>query len=284
MLGIANLYRTGVAAADPTFLPSCVDRADYQKQAGHQPPSHDPTQADKFWWDPSAAALPPTQNVTYQAWNGDLVNPALIPLTVPAAVAAAVNVPGVQTYVPYVIQPTTTTWAGGNIMPAEYLSLPSDADALVALSPMLKWVDGDAYYSGNVLMQPVYPPGEARRLCVILGGSQPYFAGEVLKQRNAMGVGYPGAWDPTNLSKGILVWVPAVYADGPSRPSMPIPCNPVPTGMFLTSVINGLIPTVEILPNPAPPVVNNSSGGDTLLAQDTNDKVTKILKMLVPNG
>lgn len=254
--GIANLYRTGLSTTDPNFLPSAGSRSDYQAQTGLQAANHDPSKPNKFWWDPAAATLPPTQSITYQAWNGSLTQPALVPLTLTAAEAAAVNIPGDMTYSPFVLPDATgVTWASNaqftpTPLPANSLCTLADAQRLASMIPGSKIISGQQQFpNGTFLLNgQAYPASAAAQpWWIVLPTGVGGFAGVAVQAMDEPhGKGAPCRW-VANAS-GYYDLVFDLPSDSESSSTMAIPCNAVPAGFYLASVVNGLIPTVEILP------------------------------------
>jgi hypothetical protein len=81
-------------------------RETYLTAFGVQAPAWNPSRPSKFWFDSTASAA---GNVAaYKIFAVDSTGTwALQQLVLPAAEAAAVNLPGLMTYAPYVIAPTS---------------------------------------------------------------------------------------------------------------------------------------------------------------------------------
>ena len=139
-------------------------------------------------------------------------------MLIPATEAATVNLPGTIVYPPYVVAPTQATRGASPINP-QYLSLESDANALMAAIGGTSILD-----EGNSPVFPVvYPPNEPRRMWDIMLQGQPVNVGALLASRYANGVSAPGHWD---ASKGGAVWVPDPPAPtglDDTRPPRPMP-------------------------------------------------------------
>ena len=143
--------------------------------------------------DPDNVAV---YHVVAQDQNG---NGILRQIVMPAQEAATVNLPGAIQYPPYVVAPTFAT-RGGSSLNAIYLSLESDARAL------MQELGGDNLQQEDLPSFPAsYPNDELRRPWYFLLQGQPVNVGALLLSRNAQGVGAPGHWD---VSSPQPVWVP----------------------------------------------------------------------------
>lgn len=179
-------------------------REGYRSTFAVEAPPWDPARLYKSWFD-SSALTPRPNTVTYQIFAQD-TNGAwgFQDLTLTLADAAAVNLPGAIAYPRYVVPPTNAT-RGTSGMSANYLSLESDAHALLPVFGGTSVLD-----QGITPVFPViYPADEARRMWAILmpNGNQ-LNVGLLLLERNAGGVGSPGHWDTTADSSpgGYPVW------------------------------------------------------------------------------
>jgi hypothetical protein len=166
-------------------------RASYRSTFAVDAPPWDPTRLYKSWFD-STALTPRPNTVTYQIFGQDTMGTwGFQNLTLTLADAAAVNLPGVITYPQYVVLSTSAT-RGSSGMSANYLSLESDANALLPTFGGTGLID-----QGITPVFPVvYPADEARRMWALLmpNGNQ-LNVGLLLLERNATGVGSPGHWD-----------------------------------------------------------------------------------------
>ena len=213
-------------------------RETYLAAFGVQAPAWDPSRPSKFWFDSTADASA-SGNVAYKIFGVNSTGTwALQQLVLPAAEAAAVNLPGSATYAPYVIAPTGAT-RGGSAQNAKYLSLDADARTLMATFGATGMVDEGA----TSYFPIVYPPNEPRRSWAILLNGNQQNVGELLAERNAQGVGSPGHWD---ASKGYAVWVPdppAPTGQDDPRPPRPLPVRDllpneiIQTGLMSVSVV-----------------------------------------------
>ncbi len=175
-------------------------RESYRAAFGVEAPAYDPSRRRKSWFDSTADISDPNNVAVYhvvaQDQNG---NGILRQVVMPAQEAAAVNLPGAVQYPPYIVAPTLAT-RGGSSMNAIYLSLESDAEAL------MQELGGDHLQQEELPSFPAtYPAEESRRPWYFLLRSQPVNVGALLLARNAQGVGAPGHWD---VSSPQPVWVP----------------------------------------------------------------------------
>jgi hypothetical protein len=213
-------------------------RETYRAAFGVQAPAWNSSQPPKFWFDSAADTSAAGNVAAYKIFAVDSTGTwALRQLVLPAAEAAAVNLPGSVAYSPYVIAPTGAT-RGGAPLNATYLSLESDARTLIAALGADGLVDEGATTDYPV----VYPPDELRRSWAILLNGHQQNVGGLLAARNARGVGSPGRWD---TSRGLVAWVPDPPAptglDDP-RPPRPLPVRDllpneiIQTGLMSVSV------------------------------------------------
>jgi hypothetical protein len=175
-------------------------RESYRAAFGVEAPAYDPARRRKSWFDSTVDVSDPNNVATYriaaQDQNG---NGILSRIVVPAQEAATVNLPGAIQYPPYVVTPTRAT-RGGSSLNAIYLSLESDAQAL------MKELGGDNLQQEELPSFPAdYPSDEPRRLWNFQIQGQTVNVGSLLLSRNAQGIGAPGHWD---VSAPQPVWVP----------------------------------------------------------------------------
>lgn len=254
------------------LFPTIPDRSTYQQITGTQAPIFDPAIGFiKQWYDPAAAAQPPTALMTYTIFNGDQAKPAMVPLVLTAAVAGRVNMPGKPTYAKYFIQPTDATATfhiGSNVFPATIqpntLSLRSQADALAAL------VGGtvEDAESRSAFQIDTWPADEPRRpwLVVYKDGAYAY-AGDLIADQNKAGIGAPGHWDTKD---GHLAWVVDPIPDGTDKAykNMAVPKRPLADDETLQLVAIGGIGFQSVMVHTPDPVPTGTGVGDNpLLAQ-----------------
>jgi hypothetical protein len=199
----------------------------------------DTSRPPKFWFDSSADVSAPGNVAAYRIFAADSAGTwALRQMALPAAIAAAINLPGAITYPPYVIPPTSAT-RGGSPQNPLYLSLESDARTLIATLGASGLVDEGA----TVYFPVFYPADEPRRMWAILLNGHQQNVGELLAGRNARGIGSPGHWD---TSAGFAVWIPdppAPIGLDDSRPSQPVPVRDllpnekIQTGLMGVSIV-----------------------------------------------
>jgi hypothetical protein len=172
-----------------------------------------------------------------------------------AAAAAVPNVPGDITYPAYVLPDATgVTWAtnvqfSAEPLPAQNLCTLADAQNLAAMIPGSKIISGQAAFPGGTFLlngAPYPSTAAAQPWWIILPSGVGGFAGIAVAAMYANGVGAPCKW--VLNSSGFYDLVFSLPTDSPSTSTSPVPCNPVPAGFQLVSVVTGLIPTVEILP------------------------------------
>jgi hypothetical protein len=194
-------------------------RDSYLAAFGVQAPAWDPSRVRKTWFDSTVDASDPSNVAVYKVIAPDSTGTwAVRQLVMPASEAAAVNLPGLVTYPPYAVAPTQATRGGSSINP-NYLSLESDARAMMAL-----FGGANLYDEGNGGMFPiVYPANEPRRAWDFMFKGTAVNVGALLMRLNANGVGAPGTWDASGAEP---VWIPApTPPDGVNdmRPPRPVP-------------------------------------------------------------
>src|SRR5260370_36767745 len=97
---------------DALALFKTFTRDTYLAAFGVQAPTWDASRPPKFWFDSTVDASAPSNVAVYKAIDSSSGTPALRQLVIPAAEAAAVNLPGRGPYPPYVGAPLGTTAAG----------------------------------------------------------------------------------------------------------------------------------------------------------------------------
>jgi hypothetical protein len=213
-------------------------RDTYTAAFGMAPPPWDPSRLYKSWFDSSvpvstAGTSAPAAMVTYQIFGQDTTGAwGLQNMTLALADAASVNLPGgAIAYPQYVIQPTDAT-RGASGLSANYLSLESDANALLPTFAGTSLVD-----QGLTPVFPVvYPVDEPRRMwAIVLANGNQLNVGLLLMARNAGGIGSPGHWNTSADASpgGYPVW----SADPPA-----------PTGLDYTGPDRAM-PLRALLPN-----------------------------------
>ena len=193
-------------------------RDSYRAAFGVQAPAYDPARVLKSWFDSTVDVSDPGNVAVYRVVAQDPNGKGILRQTVmPAQEAATVNLPGAIQYPPYVVAPTLAT-RGGSILNPIYLSLESDAQAL------MKTLGGDSLQQEDLPSFPAsYPADEPRRQWYFLVRGQSVNVGALLLTRNAQGVGAPGHWD---VSSPQPVWVPdppAPTGEDDTRPPRAMP-------------------------------------------------------------
>lgn len=218
---------------------SSYTRDSYLAAFGIQAPAWNPAWPAKSWFDSTVDTSNPANVALYKVISRDGSGDwGYQQMVLPAQQAAAVNLPGAITYPPYAVAPTQATRGGAPVNP-QYLSLQSDAEALMAA------LGGTALMDEGVstVFPIVYPPNEPRRVWDFTVNGQSCNAGSLLFLQNANGVGAPGHW---NLSETSPVWVPdppAPTGVGDTRPpvNMPVrdllPNEKLQTGLMGVSVV-----------------------------------------------
>jgi hypothetical protein len=201
-----DIYSPAALALFPEYT-----RESYRATFAVDAPPWDPARLYKTWFD-STVFTPQPNTLTYQTFGQDAAGAwGFQNLTLAVADAATVNLPGAITYPQYVVQQTSAT-RGSSGMSANYLSLASDANALLPAFAGTSIVD-----QGITPVFPVvYPADEPRRMwAIVLPNGNQLNVGLLLLERNASGTGSPGHWDTTADSSpgGYPVW----SAEAPPR-------------------------------------------------------------------
>jgi hypothetical protein len=174
-------------------------RDSYRTVFGLEAAAYDPARLLKSWFDSTVDVSDPGNVAVYhvvaQTPSGGGI---LRQIVMPAQEAATVNLAGAIQYPPYVVAPTLAT-RGGSVLNPIYLSLESDAQALMTE------LGGSSLQQEDLPSFPAtYPADEPRRQWYFMARGQAVNVGALLLTRNAQGVGAPGHWD---VSSGQPVWV-----------------------------------------------------------------------------
>jgi hypothetical protein len=189
------------------LFPVYASRAAYQQATGNQAPPFDPSRAPQYWEDPSQPGK--SGIVTYLIV--DTTNAAtgyLGQLTITAASAASVNLPGVYTYPPYVSAPTDAIEVGpfgtvGTASP-DAVCLQPDAQAVAnAIAKLFPGLTPTVAQENNRVYHYTYGVDQ-RRVWYILVGTQSFLAQSLIEAQYSHGIGYPGSFQ---LQNGGVVWV-----------------------------------------------------------------------------
>ncbi len=261
------------------LLPT-YDRASYLKATGTQAPPFDITKPAKSWFDSTASG-----NVTYQVFNGSPASPAFLSVTMPASQANVVNLPGLPTFLPYTPHVSNITIVANGQNQSGYSGVyQSTFDEALALMNEI----GDSSLVINTGTGPIFPGSTF--VYTKIDPSNPVSiyklnnqnVGLMLQQRNAKGVGFPGSWGQKD-SQGNYTFTPAVLNDGSTSTmgSIGVPSRALLPNEKLVSVINGIIPTPEIVRTdltPAPP--SPSTDGFTSADRDLLNQILRIAQAL----
>jgi hypothetical protein len=210
-------------------------RASYLAAFSVQAPSFDSTLPEQSWFDSTAAALTATQEMSYwqiqltPSVDGSTAPAQVVPLTIPAGQAATPNIPGVVTYPPYIVAPTTAQ-SGPALVTPTILSDYSDALAMAAALGLP--------VSSIIMGVTLTWNQETRRTweIVVPGNPNPYYVGDLLGDQYANGIGSPGAWSIQNPGTSMAgpVWTPVPQGpDGISNP--PTSATPIPIRALLAN-------------------------------------------------
>jgi hypothetical protein len=129
-------------------------------------------------------------------------------LTITAASAASVNLPGVYTYPPYVSAPTDAIEVGpfgtvGTASP-DAVCLQPDAQAVAnAIAKLFPGLTPTVAQENNRVYHYTYGVDQ-RRVWYILVGTQSFLAQSLIEAQYSHGIGYPGSFQ---LQNGGVVWV-----------------------------------------------------------------------------
>jgi len=271
MLTISSLFQTLLPRTDPNFKPSCIDRADYQKQTGKQADDNDPSWPIQNWWSPAAAQLPPDQLVPVLLWKGGLST-----VSIPAGRLAKPNLLGDQTFAPYVVPFTNAMWVQNpdlwptpNTFPSSWLSTDADVAALLALFPGATAQTGQECFPKAIFQLGNTPVDWKPTVIVFANGLKSFAGGEILKMYGANTQNGGGKFNPGkflwNSDNSAIFWVPVPVPVGQSTAIQGTPCNPIPEGYKMIVVWNGITPTYEIVPigsTPATITISGSNGDD----------------------
>lgn len=252
-----------IAITDRYKFPVYHTRAEFKAASGVEAPAFRSDWPIKQWFDPAGAG-------SYEIWDGSVMDPKLVPLTMPAAEASAVNLPGHPDYPAYVPAPTPATFVNhfGSFVSAPRamdpgdLSTKAESDTLAALVGATV-VEASAQ---NQFMQVTWG-AETRRdyTLVYKGQGSGPTAGSLLVDMNSQGIGAPGHWSASQLAAGHLIWVPEVMDDGSgNHPVMDIPLALLPDEE-LYSIPLGIVATVAIRKKGSG-TGTGTGGGDVLAA------------------
>ena len=215
-------------------------RDSYRAAFGVEAPAYDPARVLKTWFDSTVDVSNPGDVAVYrivaQTKDG---NGILQQMVMPAQEAATVNLPGAVQYAPYMVTPTLAT-RGGSVMNPIYLSLESDARALMTE------LGGANLQQEDLPSFPAsYPSNEPRRAWYFLTQGQSINVGALLLMSNAKGVGAPGHWD---ISSPQPLWVPdppAPTGEDDTRPPRAMPVRDLMPNEQLYTGMMGILGVVR---------------------------------------
>jgi hypothetical protein len=204
----------------PSYAPSALwlfqtyTRDSYRAAGGGEAPPCDPTLPYKTWFDTSVA---PGTTVTYQVF--DNTKGALVPLSMTAAQAASLNLPGLPQYPAWTPAPTDAYMQIAGLpqqgVNPELLATEDQANMLAGL---LGGTVGQGSLPGTV-----FPADEQRRQFVILVGGNCWNAGLLLQALYSQGIGYPGKLDPAT----------GQFTATPPPSTSPLGATPIPSRALL---------------------------------------------------
>ena len=202
-------------AVEALALFKTFTRDSYLTALGVQAAAWDPSRSSKFWFDSSVDPTSSTP-VSYNVFNASAAS--FVQLSLPASVAATVNLPGALSYAPYVIAPTTANRSGAPITP-QWLSLQADAIQLMTQFGGSGLMDIGAIGTNPVL----YPATESRRMWTFTVAGTPLNAGMLLAAQNFAGVGAPGHWSFASPGNPSWVSTPAPTVLDDTRAAVAVP-------------------------------------------------------------
>jgi hypothetical protein len=212
-----------VYGPDALQLFTTYTRDSFRSAFGQEAPAWDPSRPTKTWFD-STAVSSSTPTVHYDVISPDSAGAwGVRGLDLAVQEAAAVNLPGQASYPVYVVAPTGATRGGAPLNPL-FFSLEADARMLLQALGGSQLIDEGA---SNVF--PVeYPADEPRRQWAVVIGGRAFNCGELLRMKNANGIGAPGAWTMAAMGPA---WQAATLP--PSGLDDPRPMRPVPVRKLL---------------------------------------------------
>lgn len=270
----------GLAALN---LYTLYTRASYALAAGAQAPDYDPTQPTKDWIatvDPQGNPITPTTPSVVFGYYLQVGNtmPVWVNFILTGLQALTPNIPGIETFQPYVIAPTPAT-QGGDIQAANQIQPNQLSTMAQALALAESWgmtpaqavaCIADTY---NEQLSPYFIQynGETRLWLTINWNGTFINVGEQIQIMYAAGVGAPGSWATSGAAYAANdsepVWVstqptqaPAVNAAGP------VPQRQLNTLGATNETFSVTLMAVEILNgNVMPPAPAQSTGGMSAL-------------------
>jgi len=218
--------------SDLYLFANYADRAAYLAAAATQAPPFNPALPIKGWADPAPNGQP---YLVFDDASGQALE-----LSVPAAAAAALNLPGTYNYPAYVETSTAAQIVGpyGPIsqVAANEVCLQSDAQAVAnAIEPLYPGeavMVADGSFIG--IYHTVYGTDPRRQWIIEVAGVSLGWAQAWIEAQNAHGVGAPGHWALAPIpgdavSTPFLQWIqdPQVTAAPADACTAPVPIRPL---------------------------------------------------------
>jgi hypothetical protein len=179
-------------------------RDSYEKEFGVQPPPFNAAKPVKSWFDNTVTSA----SVTYLTL--DLNTLKNVNLTLTKEDAKSVNLQGAYRYTSYIVKPSECLSQPKNIpMPPSqintlYLSERKEAEQLATeLSGIVALATEPGGQMSAFLVS--CPETDTRNVWEVVIQGQHYLAGQLLAQKNQVGIGAPGAWVSTS---GTPTWKP----------------------------------------------------------------------------
>jgi hypothetical protein len=292
-------------------------RSDYSAATGNQAAAFVTGQPVKRWLVTGLSTTDPSAQYAFGYLGLDPSgNPAVLSMTLPASVAAALNMPGVVSF------PTYATWLAGraptsgtvtytyfgsslvNPMDVSMLFTPDEASALAAeMSQQLSATFAAVPLTtpdGNATAVYNYDPSDSRRIydlsvTVGAGTSQMYAMGGatgLFALRSSVGVGAPGTWSWTLNSDGKTTnyaagprWTAAVQSDGATEArEYPIPIRPLVSPPEQLVELLGNVVAVERTDLMTATAASGLTDAQSQALSDVQTKVTALWKTLPPSA
>jgi len=206
-------------------FPLYATRAAYQQATGQQAPPFDATQPVKGWADPAPTGQPYLVFDSTAAVTGYVSQ-----MTLTAAQAAQINLPGTYNYPAYVSAPTDAqeVWPYGPVGQAspDQVCLQADAQRIAnQIAPLYPGQTISVVQENGGIFHYVFGL-DPRRQWYIQIGNTALLAQALIEAQNSHGVGAPGHWA---LSSGALNWIydPPVTVAPANAATLPAPIRPL---------------------------------------------------------
>ncbi len=209
------------------LFPVYTTRAAWLQGTGQQAPPFDATQPLKGWSDPAPSGQP------YLIFDATAPATGFVgQMTLTAAEAGSVNLPGTYNYPAYVSVPTDAMEVGpygpiGSANP-DQVCLQAAAQAVAnQLAPLYPGQAVSVVQENNGLFHYVYGL-DPRRQWYIQVGNQSFAAQPLIEAQNAHGVGAPGHWSVTTAGLNWIYDQPVTAAPA-NAVTIPVPIRPLMT-------------------------------------------------------